>query len=92
MGGLNLKPSGYAGGSVNAFAEDDGFTNLYSSITADPRIILSMIHDRKIVIAIRAISAIKPKMEDTNSSFRHPSAFLINFQNSFWAFWYCISL
>ena len=92
VGGLNLKPSGYAGGSVNALAEVDGFTNLYSSITADPRIILSTILDRKIVIAIRAISAIKPIMEDTNSSFRHPSAFLINFLNSFWAFQYCISL
>ena len=43
VGGLNMKPSGYADGSVNALTVVEGLTNLYSSITADPRMILSMI-------------------------------------------------
>ena len=36
----------------------DGFTNLYSSITAKPKIMLSTIRDRNIEITIKATSAI----------------------------------
>ena len=77
---------------MNAFTMVEGFTNLYSSITADPRMILSTIFERKITITIKDMSATRPKREEINSSFHHPSAFLMNFRNSFWAFLYCISL
>ena len=75
MGGLNMKPSGYASGSVNALTVAEGLTNLYSSITADPKMILSIIREQNMHITIRDMSATRPKMEDTNLSFRHPSAF-----------------
>ena len=75
VGDLNTKPSRYAGGSVNALTMVEGLTNLYSSITADPKMILSMIHERNMPITIRDTSATRPKMEDINSSFRHPSVF-----------------
>ena len=45
VGGLKLNPSGYGGGNVNAVTLVDGFTNLYSSITADPKIMLSIIRE-----------------------------------------------
>ena len=64
--------------SEKAFTAD-GLTNLYSSITAEPNIILSTIRDRKIVMATSATSAIIPKIEETNSNFCHPSAFLMKF-------------
>ena len=92
VGGLNTKPSRYAGGKVNALTVVEGFTNLYSSITADPKMILSIIRERNMHIMIRDMSATKPRMEDTNLNFHHPSAFLMNFLNLFWAFLYCISL
>ena len=60
----------------------DGFTNLYSSITAEPKIMLSTISDRKIEITINATSANIPRIEETNSNFLHPSALLINCLNS----------
>ena len=40
----------------------DGLTNLYSSITAEPRIILSTIRDRNTAMIIRAMSAINPRI------------------------------
>ena len=72
MGGLNTKPSTYAGGSVNALNVVEGLTNLYSSITADLKMILSMIRKQNMAITIRDTSATRPKMEDINSSFHHP--------------------
>ena len=75
VGGLNTKPSGYASGGVNALSMMEGLTNLYLSITADPRMILSMILERNIAIMIRDMSTTRPKREDINSSFHHPSAF-----------------
>ena len=59
----------------------DGFTNLYSSITAEPRIMLSMIRDRNIEMTIKATSAIIPRIEEINSNFLHPSALLMNHFN-----------
>ena len=88
VGSWKLNSLGYAGSSVNPLALVDGFTNLYSSITANPNIILSIICDRNMAITINATSAIIPKMDDMNSSFRHPSACFINHLNSLWAFQY----
>ena len=76
VGGLNMKPSRYASGNVNALTVVEGLTNLYSSITADPKRILSIIHKKNMHITIRDMSATRPKMEDTNLSFHHSSAFL----------------
>ena len=45
VGGWKLILSGYIAGKVNTFTLIDGFTNLYSSITAEPRIMLSTIHE-----------------------------------------------
>ena len=70
----------------------DGFTNLYSSITAEPKIMLSTIHDRNMEITIKATSAIIPRIEEINSNFLHPSALLMNRLNLLWAFQYWISL
>ena len=67
---------------------EDGFTNLYSSITAEPKIMLSTIRDRNIEITIKATSAIIPRIEEINSNFLHPSALLMNHLNSLWAFRY----
>ena len=86
--GWKLNLSGYAGGKVNAFTLADGFTNLYSSITAEPRIMLSTICERNIDMTINAMSAIIPRMEDTNSNFLHPSALLKNLLNLLYAFRY----
>ena len=66
----------------------DGFTNLYSSITAEPKIMLSTIRDRNTAMIIRATSAIIPRIEEINSNFLHPSALLRNHLNSLWAFRY----
>ena len=60
----------------------DGFTNFYSSITAEPKIMLSTIHDRNMAITIKATSANIPRIEETNSNFLHPSALLMNCLNS----------
>ena len=53
---------------------------------------LSTIRDRKIEITISATSAIIPRIEETNSNFRHPSALLMNRLNLLWVFQYWISL
>ena len=66
----------------------DGFTNLYSSITAKPKIMLSTIREQNMDMTINATSAIIPRMEDMNSNFLHPSVFLINLLNSLCTFWY----
>ena len=66
----------------------DGLTNLYSSITAEPKIMLSTICEWNMEIKIKATSAIIPRIEDTNSNFLHPSALLINHLNSLCAFQY----
>ena len=81
VGGLKLNPSGYAGGSVNALTFVEGFTNLYSSINAKPKIILSIIRERNMAIIINATSAIRSRMDDTNSNFCHPSTFFKNLFN-----------
>ena len=70
----------------------DGFTNLYLSITAEPKIMLSTICDRNMEITIKATSAFIPRIEEMNSNFLHPSALLMNHLNSLWVFWYWISL
>ena len=64
----------------------DGFTNFYSSITAEPKIMLSTIRDRNIEMTIKATSAIIPRIEEINSNFLHPSALLMNHLNSLWHF------
>ena len=72
---------GRAGGRENAFTHAggvDGFTYLYSSITAEPKIMLSTIRDRNIAMTIKATSAIIPRIEEMNSNFLQPSALLIN--------------
>ena len=69
------------GGRENAFTHAggvDGFTNLYSSSTAEPKIMLSSIRDRNTAIIIRAMSASIPRIEEINSNFLHPSALLRN--------------
>ena len=66
----------------------DAFTNLYSSITAEPRIMLSTIRERNMDITINATSAIILRMEDTNSNFLHPSVLLMNLLNSLCTFRY----
>ena len=73
---------------MNALAVVDGFTNLYSSITADPKIILSIMREQNMHITISATSAIIPKIEDTNSSLHQPSALLMNRLNLLCAFQY----
>ena len=52
VGGLNMNPSGYASGNVSALTVAEGLTNLYSSITAKPRMILSIIRDQNQNISI----------------------------------------
>ena len=66
----------------------DGLTNLYSSITAEPKIMLSTIREWNMEITIKATSAIIPRIEDINSNFLHPSALLINRLNSLCTFQY----
>ena len=66
----------------------DGLTNLYSSITAEPKIMLSTIREWNMEITINTTSAIIPRIEETNSNFLHPSALLINRLNSLCAFLY----
>ena len=70
----------------------DGLKNLYSSITTEPKIMLSTIRERNMEITINATSAIIPRMEDTNFNFLHPSALLINRLNSLCMFRYWILL
>ena len=47
---------------MNALTLVDEFTNLYSSITADPTIMLSIMREQNIHITINAMSAIIPKI------------------------------
>ena len=70
----------------------DGLTNLYSSITVEPKIMLSTIREQNMEITINATSAIIQRIEDTNSNFLHPSALLINCLNLLCVFQYWISL
>ena len=70
----------------------DGFTNLYSSITAEPKIMLSTIRDRNMEITIKATSANILRIEEMNSNSLHPSALLMNHLNLLCAFRYWISL
>ena len=73
---------------MNSLMLVDGFTNLYLSITAGPRIMLSTMREQNMDIAISAMSAIIPKMDDMNSNFLHPFALLINCLNLLCAFQY----
>ena len=57
-------------------------------LLAEPKIMLSTIHDRNIEMTIKATSAIIPRIEEINSNFLYPSALLMNRLNSLWAFRY----
>ena len=71
------------GGRVNAFTPlfefPAGLTNLYSSITAKLRIILSKIWALNMQIVTKISMATKPKIGDTNSSICHVCSILNTF-------------
>ena len=87
VGGLYVNPLPFLnGGSVNALTPPVfpfGVTNLYSSITAKLRIILSSIRAQKIQMIIKHIIAARPKSAEINSKIRHFSTFFMNIVNSF---------
>ena len=86
-------PSG--AGSVNAFTLlfelPDGLTNLYSSITAELSIMLSIMRTLNMHIITSVSIASNPSIADMNSKMHHLSAYCMNLLKSFCAFWNAFS-